>query len=277
MKTIKFLLIVAFFSTGILFAQSPVPQMDNAVKNLAADLNKRLVQEKVQKISVGQYTFRNTMPALNTALGAYLNNQLSAELANIPNKTFTLISSEHSRTDWTITGEIILAADMIRVYTRLVETNNGAITAVFSLDFERNDFLTEMLSSATDLNSSSSRIYVMDSFEPDSFENPILYEIGSPNLAQAISRSIHDENDEDFFLLIPVNSGNLTIETTGNLDTTLELYNAGSMEFLTSDDDSGSGYNAKIRFTVTAEHRYIVKVSGYGSEDTGNYSFRVYQ
>jgi hypothetical protein len=175
--------------------------------------------------------------------------------------------------DWTISGEIVETADAIRLYTRLIRTENRAVEASFHFDFERNEQITGMLSSGEGRGGRAS--VVMDSYEPDSFDNPVPYEIGLDESAAAVNRTLHNE-DEDFFILLPESDGQLVMETTGNVDTFMELYNADTREKLGQNDDGGSGYNARIRHNVQAGKRYIAKVRGLESGDTGEYGFRVY-
>jgi hypothetical protein len=63
------------------------------------------------------------------------------------------------------------------------------------------------------------------------------------------------------------------METTGNMDTYLEFYRAGSQDCIDYNYDGGSGGNARLRYDVRSGDRYIVKIRGYGG-DTGNYGFR---
>ena len=67
---------------GAAYAQSggsSVPQMDYAVRMLAGDLNRKLIDERVQRIAMGQFTHRDAVPPLS----AYWTNQLSDELIKI--------------------------------------------------------------------------------------------------------------------------------------------------------------------------------------------------
>ena len=66
------------------------------------------------------------------------------------------------------------------------------------------------------------------------------------------------------------------METTGDTDTYMEFYDATTRELLASDDDSGSGYNARITHNVEAGRRYITKVRGYSPSETGSYGFRAF-
>ena len=258
---------------GTVYTQSaggPVEQLDNAVKALAGDLSKKLSAGKAQKIAVGQFIYRDSVPPLCQ----YWVNQLTQELVNIPNRSFTILSGGSSGSDWTISGELVEAANTIRVYTRLIRSSDRAVEAAFNSDIERNDSTIQMLSGDSRSGSSSSSVS-RDEREPDSMGNPVVYEIGGDESVPVMSRTIHDDNDQDFFLLIPANNGRLVMETTGNMDTHMEFYNADTQEKLSSDDDSGSGDNARIRYNVQAGKRYIAKVWGY-SDENGPYGFRAY-
>jgi hypothetical protein len=133
-----------------------------------------------------------------------------------------------------------------------------------------------MLSGGGSSSSSRGSSVSRDSYETDSFENPLAVEIAEDSGGPVINRTIHTENDGDFFLLTPDRDGRLVMETTGdNMDTIMELYDAASQRELASDDDGGSGSNARIRHRVRAGERYIAKVRGYGSA-TGRYGFHAW-
>jgi hypothetical protein len=100
-------------------------------------------------------------------------------------------------------------------------------------------------------------------------------ELGVNEGASVVSRTIHNSDDHDYFLLVPDRAGILIMETTGNMDTYMELYDIDSGEYLEENDDSGSGGNARIRQTAGPGKRYIAMVRSYGSE-TGSYGFRAY-
>ncbi|MCL2067715.1 MAG: hypothetical protein FWG99_09660 [Treponema sp.] len=242
-------------------------QMDVRIKRLAGDINSRLAAEESQKVAVGQFAYMGSI----TQLSVFWANQLTEELTNIPNKSFTLLSGDYSGADWTISGEIVELAGIIRIYSRLIRSGSRSVEAAFHSDFERNQHIAQMLS----VSEGSSSSYRDDLFEPDSWEHPVSYEIGIGTAFLVIYRSIQ-EGDEDFFLLIPDQEGRLVMETTGSIDTYMEFYDAETGEMLDQNDDGGQGNNARIRYNVRAGHRYIAKVRGYSSGTTGNYGFRAY-
>ncbi|MCL1836064.1 MAG: DVUA0089 family protein [Treponema sp.] len=251
-----------------------VPLLDSALGELAENIHRKLLDAKAQKISVGQFNYRGSAPPLS----AYLINQLTGELANKAAKPYIILSGG-TGADWTITGEIVdIAGSVIRVYARLIRSEDRSVEASFNSDFERTTAIAGMLagggsgSSSGDGGSSSA----VDEYEPDSWENPVAYEIGIDENAPVISRSIQPSGDEDFFLLVPDRDGRIIVETTGNIDTYMEFYDADTHDLLDEDDDSGRNTNARIRYNVQAGKRYIALVRGYSGSTTGAYGFRAW-
>ena len=65
-------------------------------------------------------------------------------------------------------------------------------------------------------------------------------------------------------------SGDLTVHTTGSLDTKGQLEDsAGAV--LARDDDGGNGYNFRLAHAVSAG-TYYIKVEGYNASTTGRYT-----
>ena len=273
MKKLLVTITILFFVLSSINAQNsernnnPVPQMDSAVKIMAAELHKKLTEKRGQKIAIGQFVYRGSI----SPFGTYWVSQLTDELANIPNKTYTLISGGVAGADLTISGEIVDVANIIRVYTRLVRSEGRVIEAAFQSELERSQALNNMLVASSGASSSS---VIVDEYEIDSMAYPVVYEIGVDGSAAVINRTIHSGDDEDFFLLLPDRDGRLVMETTGSFDTVMELYDEETMGKLAEDDDGGSGNNARIRYNARAGARYIAKVRGYSS--AGNYGFRAY-
>ena len=268
MKKVFILVSVFLITVVMVCAQSPTPHatvesLDNTTKFLAAELSKKLVAEKVGKVAIGEFVLGGNV----SPFSQYLANQICVELTN-QKESFSILQNITSDTEWVISGEIVALANMIRVYTRLIHTSDRVVKVAFHTDFELNEYLSLMLSTRDGRSS-----YVpMDSMEPDSWDNPVSYEIGTDENIQPISRTLHN-GDEDFFLLLPNTSGRIVMETTGNTDTYMDFYSADNMEPLAQNDDGGNGGNAKILYNVEAGKRYIAKVRHYSSEETGSYGF----
>ncbi|MDR1249586.1 MAG: hypothetical protein LBK63_09815 [Treponema sp.] len=195
-------------------------------------------------------------------------------MANIPNRSFIPVLGRTA--DWTVSGEIVGIANIIRVYTRLIRAGGRPgehlIAASFHADFELDEYIAEMLSGGGGRGSSSA---LRDAYENDSMENPLTVEVAGDNSGPVINRTLHTESDEDFFLLTPNQEGELVLETTGSIDTYLELYHADSREKLAGDDDGGSGNNACIHYQARAGEGYIAKVRGYDG-NMGSYGFHAW-
>jgi hypothetical protein len=261
-----------FFMLSALYGQSPasfLPELDSAVRVLAADIQKRLPPSQHngdQKIIIGQWGFRDSV----TALGTYWAFQLAEELTNIPDRSFTLVSSGNA--DLVISGEIIEVAGNLRIYTRLIFSDAQIVAVSLHSDFQSTEALVQMLAST---GGAHTPIVLQDGYETDSMENPVLKEIGADADSPVIRRTLHSQNDMDYFLLLPDRDGRLVMETTGDMDTVMEFFGPESENSLASDDDDGFDANAKIRHPVYGGGRYIAKVRGY-SGATGSYGFRAY-
>ena len=270
----KFLIFVSclFLVTGIVFSQtaeSPVPQMDEAVRSLAREIHAKLVEKRAGKITIGQFTYLDSIPPFS----AYWVNQLTGELTNTSGRSYSVISGNASDAEWTITGEIVQAADIVRVYSRLIRLSDRAVEASFYSSFQRNEHINDMISYGA--SSGGGAPGGRDSREPDSWENPVNYTIGSSPNTPVMNRAI-TEGDEDFFLLVPDRDGRLTAETTGSIDTYMHLYNYDDGDELATNDDGGQSTNAKIVQNVHNGTRYLAVVRGYSSSTNGPYGFRAF-
>ena len=89
----------------------------------------------------------------------------------------------------------------------------------------------------------------------------------SPN--GLISESISPAGDNDVYRIDVINSGTLTVYSSGTTDTYGYLLNDQG-EQLVSDDDGGNGYNCSISYGVN-QGTYYVKIRHYSETETGNY------
>ena len=97
----------------------------------------------------------------------------------------------------------------------------------------------------------------------------VAYEVGVPSDTAAALTA----DDTDYFEISVAHSGTLQVYTNGNIDTLGRLENS-SGSVLASDDDSGEDNNFRIEHDVSVG-TYYVRVTGYRSSTTGNYSLHV--
>ncbi|MCL2801061.1 MAG: hypothetical protein FWD28_04810 [Treponema sp.] len=75
-----------------------------------------------------------------------------------------------------------------------------------------------------------------------------------------------------WFRVRATSNGILTVETTGDTDTYLEIYD-GDNNYITEDDDGGEGFNAKVDVLANSGSTYLVRLSAYG-DNSGPYQIR---
>ena len=247
--------------TGGLYPQGVTPaspadtdrESVNAAQTLAGTLN-----SLGGLIHIGDFAFNGE----NTLLGILWTANLQKALVNQENKTYTILENP-SPSVYTVRGEIIDVITGIRLYTRIVKNEDSSILLVIQTDLPKDEFIQGLLESP-----GGGLAVFRDAFEDDSRENPVTI-----NPGVWVSRSFHNENDEDWFVYVPQENHSLILETAGDTDTYMELYEGGSGSPAYSNDDGGSNNNAKIEYQVRPGIRYLIKVRGY-DRLTGRYRFR---
>ncbi len=267
MKKFAAIFTICAVLSGTLHAQSTgeeLRQIDNAVKTLSTELAKTLAEQRAATVVVSQFVYMGGTSQFN----AYLSNQLAGELLDARGRSFTLVAGGGAQ--WIISGEIVRINDLIRIYSRLVRREDNALVAQTRTDLEINRSISAMLSSGSDGDSS---VFVMaDDRETDSWDAPVVYSVETDANAVPMQRTLQDD-DHDWFVIEPDGAMSLVIETTGNTDTFMTLYDADTREVLASNDD-GDDLNAMIRHSVRPGKRYMVEVRGYSSDTIGEYGFR---
>jgi hypothetical protein len=213
---------------------------------------------------------RFLLDSLESPLGAYWRNQLSSALSSAPDRSFLVINEPEAQSDYTLTGEFMRIGPVLRIYTRLTKLTDSSLAAAWYLDIPLTPFVENLLPRPAGAAAQAGTGEVRpDSYEPDSRSSPVRVQIGGA----ALSRTIH-QGDEDWFRIQSESAGTLILETTGSMDTYMELYDGGadSGNRLTSNDDGGANGNARIEYMAEAGKPYTAKVRGLGNE-TGAYGF----
>lgn len=110
-----------------------------------------------------------------------------------------------------------------------------------------------------------------DDYEPDStYTTATAITVG----ATAQDHVLYPD-DRDWFSFLAQAGTAYVIETTGNLDTYLTLYDTDGGTFLADDDDGGNELNALIIWTCTTAGAYFFEVRGFDAEEAGIYSVSV--
>lgn len=209
------------------------------------------------RVRVGAFSFEGEA----SPLGIYWQNQLSSILSAAAKRNFIIATGTEG--DYTLQGDILVIGNTLRLYTRLIKSQDSSLITTWNTDLAFTPFIESLVASSQGSSSSASSVR-RDSYEPDSRDAPTSLEIGGSGL----SRTIH-QGDEDWFSISVSATGTLILETSGSIDTSLEFYDDSGSR-LDSDDDGGDGVNAKIEYFVEAGKTYLAKVRGVGG-DTGSY------
>jgi len=80
------------------------------------------------------------------------------------------------------------------------------------------------------------------------------------------------------FIFIPKVTKYYNIQTFGDMDTVIVLFEEenGELEYRSGDDDSGAEYNAFIHYKLIKNHKYVIRLRLYYSFETGETAFMIY-
>jgi hypothetical protein len=245
-----------------LFGQSPAQirspaDLDGEIAELALRI-RQFPDLAGKKLEVSAVSLGGQEPVL----GAYWKNALIGQLVG---GAFTVLEPGTLRGDYQLTGAILDLGQTVRIFTRLLDRRTSAVLASWTSDLEKSSFLENLLA----VSSGGASPVARDSYEEDSRDTPLEVAING----QAIARTIHQNNDTDWFVIRPSESVMVLMETRGPMDTIMELYEGSTR--LSRDDDSGEEENARISCQLEEGETYIAMVKGYSSSDTGRYEFLV--
>ncbi len=99
------------------------------------------------------------------------------------------------------------------------------------------------------------------------------YQLGRSTDAREVRQRL---GDNDLFLLTPRSNGMMIIETTGDIDLVMELFDGETYETIAEDDDSGQDYNARLVQEVEGGKSYLVRIRAISSDSNGEYGFKGY-
>lgn len=79
------------------------------------------------------------------------------------------------------------------------------------------------------------------------------------------------DGEQADFVIRPAATRYYEIRTFGVSDTVMVLFESenGELKYRSGDDDSGEDYNASLRIKLVKEHRYVLRIRLYWSDETG--------
>lgn len=235
-----------------------------ATNSLVQTLRTLPMQDGKYRLQLGNFALEGERAPLASLWANNLVTFLTSAAA-APGANIVLTLQNSPPPDYLVEGELILAVDTVRIYTRLVRMADGTMLLGFWSDLALDPVLAGMVVPVSSADSTG-----RDNYEPDSRESPKTVDLGQ----DPVERTLHT-GDEDWFMVQATTSGILVAETIGDMDTIMFLYESGSSSPLQEDDDSGDGDNARIEFPVTARQTILINIAGYEGA-TGTYSFSTF-
>lgn len=115
------------------------------------------------------------------------------------------------------------------------------------------------------------------SLVPDAFEPDNLYSQADTILIGSTTpdHTIYPSGDKDYFKFTVSTPGYYTLQTNGNMDTYMTLYNSTGTSALINNDDDGLGSNALIRYNFSSIGTYYVAITGYSGSGNAPYSLTI--
>ena len=249
-----------------------IAQLDAEIAKLGALVSARLASlPKDSRVRVGSFGFMGG----DSSLGLYWQNELLSVLAGKSGGAYVIqditLVTPTGRRGYSVSGEVLRLGNTLRIYTRLTDVSASAVIGVWHTDLRVSVFIEEISQSVHRESSSSISSIAVDNYESDSMDDPLTVEINGG----WVSRTLHQSDDIDWFIVTATVNTPLVCETSGRLDTRMELYDAESRARLAENDDGGENGNARINWNGEAGKCYIVKVWGYDNSEIGLYGFRV--
>jgi hypothetical protein len=87
----------------------------------------------------------------------------------------------------------------------------------------------------------------------------------------SLSGRLSSGDEHWFSVRSPSKAGILVVETHGDTDTFLKVYDS-LYNFISGDDDGGEGYNALVEIFAEPDKTYLIKLKCYDKDERGRYS-----
>ncbi|MDR1256604.1 MAG: PPC domain-containing protein [Spirochaetaceae bacterium] len=210
---------------------------------------------------------------------AAVMNENKFQISDLSSDEKTASIGKAANADWVVRGQVQKLGTVIVVTASLLDVNTleikgGApmyLNAIEEAATKMDSFITTITQRIT--GNTGGRTVHEDSviIQGQGVANsPITATINGP----WITRNLSAGHTEDWFRITASSTALLVMETGGDLDTYIELYDP-AMNLLMENDDSNGDHNAKVIYYSERNQTCLVKVRGYHSDITGSYQFHV--
>ncbi len=163
--------------------------------------------------------------------------------------------------DLVVNGKLYLTEEALTAVIQIVRLSNMTVVDGFERTLPASPRTRELIGSAGGVATGG------DGYEPDSPDGARTLVPG-----QVLSgHSLMPEGDEDWFYFENDDTGMVTVHTLGQIDTYLEVYDAGDLYTILTENDDYEDGNARVVFYSSPGRRFIVKARGFSPSSTGEY------
>ncbi|MDR2095545.1 MAG: DVUA0089 family protein [Treponema sp.] len=241
----------------------------------------------ITNLVIGRLSDNGMVELVDRASFDKIVEEMRFQQSDWANKERTAALGAATSADYIIRGEIDLMDGLIIVTARMIDILTAKVVASSDIDMDRMnqarskmpEFVDRFIQTLTRIEgqnitpsapvapSGQSAVYVQGQ---GTANDPIAATVNGP----WITRSLDSRHGEDWFRITVSSSALLVMETDGNVDTYIELYDP-ALSLLDENDDGGDDSNAKVSRYSEGNQTYLVKVRGYNSDTSGSYQFHV--
>ncbi|MDR1901280.1 MAG: pre-peptidase C-terminal domain-containing protein [Treponema sp.] len=260
---------------GVCFAQQKAVAV-------AAFGNKRGISaESAQTITnlvIGRLSVNGIVRVVDRASFDKILEEMKFQASDWADKERTAALGEATNADFVIRGEIDTMDGLIIITARMIDIRTAQVVAYSDVELTRmNEARAKMPEFVETLVQSLS-----GNTRTAALEVPVVIQgqgtSASPITAAPngpwIARNLRSDHGEDWFRVTAPAEALLVMETSGDIDTYMELFDS-SLSLLDENDDGGEGRNAKAAYYFERGQTCLVKVRGYSSDVTGPFQFHV--
>ena len=263
------LLVMLGFSITLISADELMENLKSASDQVAQDMGILLDEDNLYS---GAITFENRPVLMGDLFSDLLANRLlnNSRFNGDIIKGYAPGSFRISDTQWILSGSLYKTGDNYFLSLYLNNSNGRQKKGwEFLIPADGTDSLLEPSQMAINVGG--------DIYEPND-NSASAVELNPEPSFEIDNLAIGESGDEDWFYIDvdQVGSGNvmyiLTAYTMGGLDTYIELFSPQDTSYPITENDDGDDSNARINYALNETGRWYIKVRGYSTDETGDYS-----
>ncbi|MDR1970736.1 MAG: DVUA0089 family protein [Treponema sp.] len=233
--------------------------------------------QTITNLVIGRLSVNGIVRVVDRASFDKILEEMKFQASDWADREKTAALGEATNADYVIRGEIDTMDEIIIITARMIDIRTAQVIAYSDIDLTRMnearakmpEFVETLVQSLS--GNTGGRItpeVPLITQEQGTSASPIT---AAPN-GLWIARTLRSDHVEDWFRVTASTAALLVMETGGDIDTYMELFDS-SLSLLAENDDAGENVNAKVAYFFERGQTCLVKVRGYSSDITGPYQF----